>query len=147
MEQQWDFFKKSETSLGVFYPMHYIVAGYADFQHAQDAEAAFREAGVATEDVRAATGQFVAGQLETRHDRNVLDKVNNELAKFMGTEKAYATEDKQHAGDGGAFLFVYAPEDADADNAKAVFATHPPVFARRYLRIAIEQLVLNPKAT
>lgn len=51
-----------------------------------------------------------------------------------------------YAGDGGAFVFVYAPEDADAENAKTVFAAHPPVFARRYLRVAIEQLVLNPKA-
>jgi len=67
--------------------------------------------------------------------------------KIFGTEKAYTTEDKQHAGDGGAFLFVYAPKDEDAANAKLVFDKRPPVFARRYLRIAIEHIVTNPKAT
>lgn len=146
MEQQWDFFKKSETSLGVFYPLHYIVAGYEGMEQAEAAEAAFRESGVAAEDVRAATGEFVARQLESRDDRNVMDKLNNELVKVFGTEKGYTTEDKQHAGDGGAFLFVYAPNDEDAANAKTVFAKKPPVFARRYLRIAIEQIVRNPKA-
>ncbi|MGN6190621.1 MAG: hypothetical protein ACTHM4_00580 [Rhodanobacteraceae bacterium] len=147
MEQQWDFFKKSETSMGVFYPLHYIVAGYDNLDDAQAAETAFRESGVAAEDVRAASGEFVAAQLESRVDRNMLDKLNNELVKIFGTEKAYTTEDKQHAGDGGAFLFVYAPKDEDAANAKLVFDKHPPVFARRYLRIAIEQIVTNPKAT
>jgi len=146
MEHQWDFFKKSETSLGVFYPLHYIIAGYDSIEEAEAAEAAFRESGVAAEDVRAATGGFVARQLESRDDRNLWDKLENELVKFAGTEKGYTTEDKQHASDGGAFLFVYAPEDADAANAKQVFARNPPVFARRYLRIAIEQIVMNPKA-
>jgi len=146
VEQQWDFFKKSETSMGVFYPLHYIVAGYDNLDAAQAAEDAFRESGVDAEDVRAAPGEFVAEQLESRSDRNAMDKLNNELVKIFGTEKGYTTEDKQHASDGGAFLFVYAPNDEDAANAKTVFAKNPPVFARRYLRIAIEQIVLNPKA-
>jgi len=42
---------------------------------------------------------------------------------------------------------VYAPKDEDAANAKLVFDKRPPVFARRYLRIAIEHIVTNPKAT
>jgi hypothetical protein len=41
---------------------------------------------------------------------------------------------------------VYAPGDEDAANAKAVFGKNTPVFARRYLRIAIEQIVMNPMA-
>lgn len=146
MEQQWDFFKQGETSLGVFYPLHYVVAGYDSLEDAQAAETAFRDSGVAPEDVRAAPGSFVAAQLETRPDRNLLDKLENAVSKHVGTEKAYVTEDKMHAQDGGAFLFVFAPDDEDAANAKRVFAEHPPVFARRYLRVAIEQIVRNPKA-
>lgn len=146
MDQHWEFFKKSETSLGVFYPLHYIVAGYADLDDAKVAEAAFRDAGVASEDVRAAPGEFVAAQLESRDDRNWMDKLENTVVKFVGTEKGYVNEDRNHAKGGGAFLFVYAPEDADAVKAKSVFAQHPPVFARRYLRIAIEQIVENPQA-
>lgn len=146
MEQQWNFFKKSETSMGVFYPLHYIIAGYDSMEEAEAAEAAFRESGVAPDDVRAATGEFVARQLESRDDRNLWNKIENAVVKHVGTEKGYTTEDKMHADDGGAFLFVYAPEDEDATNARKVFEKQPPVFARRYLRIAIEQIVLNPKA-
>ena len=146
MEQQWDFFKKSETSLGVFYPLHYIIAGYDSLDEAEAAEAAFRGSGVAADDVRAATGAFVAQQLESRNDRNLWNKFENEIVKFAGTEEGYTAEDKQHASGGGAFLFVYAQTDEDAANAKTVFAGNPPVFARRYLRIAIEQIVRNPKA-
>jgi hypothetical protein len=147
MEQQWDFFKQNETSLGVFYPLHYIIAGYDSLDEARAAERAFRESGVAADDVRAATGEFVATQLESRADRNLADKLGNELVKLVGTEKGYVAEDKQHAARGGSFLFVFAPDDEGAANAKSVFASHPPAFARRYLRIAIEQMVRNPKAT
>ncbi|HVX04024.1 MAG TPA: hypothetical protein VHA71_02775 [Rhodanobacteraceae bacterium] len=146
MEQQWDFFKTHETSMGVFYPLHYIIAGYDSLEEAQAAESAFRQSGVDDDDVRAATGEFVAKQLETRADRNLLDKIEDAVVKHVGTEEAWVTEDKMHADDGGAFLFVYAPDDEDAANAKTVFAEHPPVFARRYLRVAIEQIVRNPKA-
>jgi len=64
MEQRWDFFKQGETTWGEFYPTHYILAGYESDADAQAAEEAFRASGVAAEDVRAATGQFVAGYLE-----------------------------------------------------------------------------------
>ena len=70
MEQQWDFFKKSETSLGVFYPLHYIVAGYDSLDEAEAAEAAFRGSGVAADDVRAATGAFVAQQFSSHSNWN-----------------------------------------------------------------------------
>jgi hypothetical protein len=86
MEQQWDFFKKSETSMGVFYPLHYVVAGYDTLDDAQSAENAFRESGVAAEDVRAASGEFVAAQLESRGDRNVVNTIETVLDKIFGTE-------------------------------------------------------------
>lgn len=146
MNVQWDFFKKSDTSLGVFYPLHYIIAGYASIENAGTAEAAFRKAGVAAEDVRAVTGDFVARQLETRPDKNVMEKIGAELVKFVGTETGYVKEDKNHAQDGGAFLFIYAPEDDDVSRAKALFVQYAPAYARRYLRIAIEQIVANPNA-
>ncbi len=143
MEQRWDFFKQGETTWGEFYPTHYILAGYESDADAQAAEEAFRASGVAAEDVRAATGQFVAGYLETRGDRNALDKLGSKLADVVGTENEFVAQDKLFARRGGAFLFVYAPREQDAENAKAVFASHPPTFARRYLHVAIEELVLH----
>jgi hypothetical protein len=146
MHQQWDFFKQGETSFGSFYPLHYIVAGYGDLAGARAAEEAFRNSGVAAADVRATDGEFVTEELESRHDRSAVDKVANEIVDFVGTEKHFIERDREHAAAGGAFLFVFAPEDEDAANAKAVFVQHPPVYARRYLRPAIEVMFGQPEA-
>lgn len=141
MQQRWDFFKHGETSGGVFYPTHYIVAGYADFAAAKAAEDAFRRDRVAAEDVRAASGEVVAQELESRGDRNVLDKLGSKLTDFLGTGNEFVAQDKVHAGKGGAFLFVFAPADRNVVHARLVFRRHAPVFARRYLRLAIEEIV------
>lgn len=144
--QHWEFLKESDTSLGQFYPLHYIIAAYGNIEAAREAESAFRDAGKATEDVRAMTGEFVAGQLESQEDENIVEKAETSLVKFMGTEMGYLHEDKNHALGGGAFLFVYAPDDDSVAHARRVFEQHAPVYARRYLRIAIERIVENPNA-
>lgn len=48
MEQQWDFFTKSEMPLSVFYPLHHVIAGYDSTGEAETAEAAAHRYGVAT---------------------------------------------------------------------------------------------------
>jgi hypothetical protein len=144
--QHWEFLKKSDTSLGQFYPLHYIVAAYGNIEAAREAESAFRDAGKAAEDVRAMSGEFVAERLESQDDENIVEKAQTSLVEFMGTEMGYQREDRNHALEGGAFLFVYAPDDDSVAHAKRVFEQHPPVYARRYLRIAIERIVENPNA-
>lgn len=146
MNSHWDFFKEGDTSLGTFYPRHYIVAGYRTLSDAEAAEAAFRQAGTPPDEVRAATGEFVTGQLESRDGANWLQRMEQRLVEFAGTESAYVHEDADLARSGGAFLFVYAPDDSRANTARRVFAQTHPAFARRYLDVAIEHIVENPKA-
>lgn len=146
MTNHWGFFKDGDTSLGIFYPRHYIVAGYRNLADAEAAEAAFRKAGTPPEDVRAATGAFVTGQLESRHSANWLERMEQRLVEFAGTETGYIREDADLARDGGAFLFVYAPDDTRANQARSVFTQIGPAYARRYLDVAIERMVENPKA-
>lgn len=146
MTQHWAFFKKDDSSFGIFYPRHYIVAGYQNMADAEAAEAAFRHAGAPEEDVRAATGEFVVGQLESRHGANWLERMEARLVEFAGTETGYLREDADLARDGGAFLFVYAPDDERMKQARRVFAQHGPKYARRYLDVAIERIVENANA-
>lgn len=145
MTQHWAFFKEGDHSFGIFYPRHYIVAGYRNLADAEAAEAAFRSAGLPPEDVRAATGEFVAGQLESRDGANWLERMEQRLVEFAGTETGYIREDADLARDGGAFLFVYAPDDARMNQARSVFAQHGPAYARRYLPVAIERIVENAR--
>lgn len=146
MNGHWEFFKEGDTSLGTFYPRHYIVAGYRNLADAEAAEAAFRNAGTPPEDVRAANGDFVTGQLESRHGANWLERMEQRLVEFAGTETGYIREDADLARDGGAFLFVYAPDDSRANAARRVFAQIGPAYARRYLDVAIERMVENANA-
>lgn len=146
MTRHWAFFKEGDTSFGIFYPKHYIVAGYRTLADAEAAEAAFRNADVAAEDVRAATGEFVVGQLESRHGASWLQRMEARLVEFASTEADYIREDADLARAGGAFLFVYAPDEARMALARRVFAQHGPVYARRYLDVAIERIVENASA-
>ena len=146
MTQHWAFFKEGDHSFGIFYPRHYIIAGYHTLADAEAAEAAFRKEGFSAEDVRAATGEFVIGQLEARHGSSWLERMEQRLVEFAGTETGYLREDADLARDGGAFLFVYAPDDARLNQARRVFAQHGPAYARRYLPIAIERIVENAHA-
>ena len=144
MIRHWAFFKQSDTSFGTFYPKHYIVAGYVDFAAAQAAEAAFSASGVDTEDVRAATGDFVINQLEAHREANWLQRAETHLVEFAGTEMGFLADDAELARNGGAFLFVFAPNDERVALSRKVFEQHRPAYARRYLHIAIERLITPP---
>lgn len=149
MIRHWAFFKQSDTSFGTFYPRHYIVAGYPNFDAAQAAENAFTASGTSGNDVRAATGDFVVNRLEAHREANRMERTEASVAGFAGTETDYLQTDAELAHRGGAFLFFYAPDDEHVQHARTIFATHRPTFARRYLKVAIERLiepVTNPGA-
>lgn len=146
MTDRPEFFKEGDTSLGTFYPTHYIVAGYHNLADAEAAAMACRKNGFAGDDVRALEGDLVMEQMEAREGANWLERMEQQLAKFAGTETGYVHEDADLARSGGAFLFVYAPGDEHVDKARRVFAQHGPAYARRYLKIAIEIIVENPNA-
>lgn len=146
MTDHQEFFKEGDTSLGTFYPTHYIVAGYHNMADAKAAAMACEKNGFASDDVRALEGSFVTEQMESREGANWLERMEQQLAKFAGTETGYVREDAELARSGGAFLFVYAPDDEQVAMARRVFAQHGPAYARRYLKIAIEIIVKNPDA-
>ncbi|HET7932332.1 MAG TPA: hypothetical protein VFL63_13215 [Rhodanobacteraceae bacterium] len=141
MIRHWAFFRQSDTSFGTFYPKHYIVAGYPSFDAAQAAENAFTASGTSGNDVRAATGDFVVNQLEAHKEANWMERTQAHVAEFAGTESGFLQTDAELARTGGAFLFVYAPDDDHVQQARTIFTTHRPAFARRYLQVAIERLI------
>jgi hypothetical protein len=141
MIRHWAFFKESDTSFGTFYPRHYIVAGYPSFAAAHAAECAFSASGVAADDVRATSGDFVVNRLEAHRKVNWLQRTLAHVAEFARAESDFLQDDAELAGNGGAFLFLFAPDDSRVSHARTIFARHPPVYARRYLKVAIERIV------
>ncbi|MGH8214470.1 MAG: hypothetical protein ACREPZ_02060 [Rhodanobacteraceae bacterium] len=146
MADQKQFFKEGDTSLGTFYPTHYIVAGYHNLADAKAAAAACKKEGFGGDDVQVYDGKFVIEQMEAREGANWLKKLEQQLVEFAGTETGYVREDAEFARSGGAFLFVYAPDDEALGRARRVFAQIGPAYARRYLKIAIEVIIRNPNA-
>lgn len=141
MKTHWEFFKEGDHSFGMFYPRHYILAGFANLEQAQAAEGALLLDGFPEDEVRSASGQFVVDELESMEDASFLDRLKMQISRAVGTEAGYIDDDLELARRGGAFLFVYAPTDEDCRRAVAVLELQHPVFARRYLTMAIERLI------
>jgi hypothetical protein len=138
---RWDFFKDGDTSFGLFYPRHYSLAGYADAGRAERGAEALRRAGFAADDVRVVSGRFLTDRLTSQDGASLLDRAKASVAEFIGTETYFIDQDVALAGRGGAFVFVYTPEEADGERVKTALASEPPVHARRYLSLAIDRLV------
>ncbi|MEO8671585.1 MAG: hypothetical protein ABI411_09755 [Tahibacter sp.] len=147
MKQRWSFFKEKDSSFGLFYPHNYIVAGFDTPTRAQLVEQDFLDAGFAADEVTSATGDFVVNQLESQDDASLLDRMKAEIARIAGTEAGYIDDDLKLARRGGGFLFVHVPTDADADRALALLKRAHPIYARRYLTLAIERLIYPNQST
>lgn len=140
MKHRWSFFKESDSSFGLFYPMHYVVAGFNTLDAAHDAELAFLAAGFAENDVAIASGPYMINRVESQDGATWLDSVKATVANFIGTEAGYIADDLKLARRGDAFLFVYTPDHETRNEVNAVLERLQPLFARRYQHAGIERL-------
>ncbi len=146
MKAHWDFFKESDTSFGLFYPLHYVVAAFDDFEQAETAKSRFLSEGFSVDDVATASGPFVVEQLESEEGAAWFDRLRAGIARIVGTEAGFLDDDVQLARRGGAFLFVYTPDDHSADTTRSLIDQLQPIFARRYHRAGIERIRYPPQS-
>src|SRR5271168_5048733 len=98
-----NFFKESESKLGVFYPQHYIVATFPTFEKTQQAAQALRCAGFADEEMLALRGsEILAYFADLRAHSGLWSGVMTMLSRAFGTEQIFADADVERAlaGDG-----------------------------------------------
>jgi hypothetical protein len=145
-EQRWSFFKDGDSSFGMFYPKNYILAGFTDRAGADQAARELIGAGIASDDVQAVSGSFLVEELESQADASWLDRVKQSISEFIGTETYFIDQDVALARQHGAFVFAYSPDDEAAQRIEAVIARCQPVYARRYLPMAIERLIEPPQS-
>jgi hypothetical protein len=143
----WDFFKDSDSSFGLFYPLHYTIVAFDTLERAEEAHRQFLAGGFAEDDVAVASGPFVIGQLETEEGANWLDRLRAGIAKVVGTEQGYIDDDLKLARRGGAFLFAYTPDDAAIQRVHQLIPRLHPMFARRYHGAGIERIAYPPQST
>jgi tellurite resistance protein len=133
-----NFFKESDTKLGVFYPNHYLIAVFLNLETAQQAIKTLRLAGFAEGEMVAAAGQ----------DFIELAKEESGLGSFLmqALSRFFATEQKSHDSDldlaqrGAAFVAVHCPTETTKEKAWNVLRAEAPLAARYYANDGIEHL-------
>lgn len=146
MKERWDFLKESDTSFGLFYPLHYTMAAFDNLEHAREAREAFLSAGFADDDVAAVSGPFVIDYLESEEGKNWFNKLRAGIARVIGTEAGFLDDDFQLGRQGAAFLFVYTPSEEKTEQVHDLIRHVQPIFARRYHRAGIESITYPPQS-
>jgi len=135
MSTYTSFFKESVSSLGVFYPMHYMVAVFSDLPTAERVRQNLLNASFRQADVMAISGkEFI--QLETEASGVIM----KELSRFFKTEQLSTDNNIELAEDRAGFVFVHCPTEADKTRAWGVAKTAAPLAAHYYDAVGIEEL-------
>ena len=140
MRAHWDFFKESDTSMGVFYPLHYVLAAFDSEVRASEVRERFLAGGFAADDVAAVDGPFLVDTLESLEGSNLIEKAQQGMVRFVGTELGYIEDDRKTAARGAAFLFAYTPDDESTARAIELLKFAHPIYARRYNAVGIHRI-------
>lgn len=141
MREHWKFFKKSDSSMGVFYPLHYVLAAFDNEVRAREIQQRFAQSGFADDDLAVVDGPFLVEQLESTEGSNLIEKAGQEIVRAVGTEFGYIDDDRKTAARGGWFLFAYTPDQESTDRAIEVLKFAHPIYARRYHLAGIHRII------
>jgi hypothetical protein len=136
------FFKESTTSLGLFYPKHYVIATFPKYSSAQTAGQTLRDAGFREDDVMVATGDEVLGFFKHfREDAGLWGIVMRPISRFFGTEATFADQDIVHAHEGAGLLAVHSLTEQDTKRITSNLAPLEPSSMEWYLPGGVRSLV------
>jgi hypothetical protein len=137
-----NFFKESDSALGVFYPKHYIIATFPAFANAAAAAQALRTAGFDEDEVLAIPGADILKYFEEfRAHSGLWAGVMTMLSRGFGTEQAFADDDVHRAQAGAGFLAVYSPEEATTMRIHALLAPFEPKAMHWYESAGVQSLI------
>ena len=137
-----NFFKESDSKLGVFYPKHYIIATFPTFEITTQAAQALRKVGFSDEEVLAIPGPEILKYFEEfRANSGMWAGVMTMLSRGFGTEQIFADNDAHRAQGGAAFLAVHSPDEAQTNRVKAVLAPFEPRAMHWYEIGCIQSLI------
>jgi hypothetical protein len=122
-----NFFKESDSTLGVFYPKHYIIATFPTFAKTEEASQALRRAGFGEDEVLAIPASEILKFFEEfRANSGLWASVMTMLSRAFGTEQVFADDDVQRAQAGAGFLAIYSPDEAVASRIQALVMPFAP---------------------
>ena len=134
-----EFFKGSETQMGIFAPRGYVVALFPDLDAAAKAERSLLDAGFPPDEVIAVPGDDVVELVkEEASHSGVGTFLMQGLSRMFETEEVYADHDFKLASQGAGFLAVHAPSDAKKQQAWKLIEPANPLVARHYSLMGVE---------
>jgi hypothetical protein len=133
-----DFFKGADTTLGVFYPTHYLVAVLPSPEAANRCVDKLHAAGFTESDAIAADGKAVLELAGA--EKRLGGLLLQALSRFFSTEQKFTDHDLQHAHEGAGFLAVRCATGELKDAAWAIVRADDPLDARYYAVSGIEHL-------
>ena len=137
-----DFFKESDSNLGVFYPKHYIIATFPAFGKAQEAAQALRKAGFSDDEVLAIPGSEILVFFEEfREHAGLWAGVMTMLSRAFGTEQIFVDDDVHQARRGAGFLAIYSPQEAETARVRAILEPFEPRAMHWYQTGCIQSLI------
>ena len=136
-----EFFKGSETTMGIFAPRGYIIALFEDFATAEKAERSLLDAGFPPDEVIAVPGQDVVNLVkENAHNSGVGTMVMQGLSRMFETEEVYVDHDFELASRGAGYLAVRAPSEVRKQQAWKLIEPCNPTVARHYSLLGVDHL-------
>jgi hypothetical protein len=138
MSRLSEFFKETHTALGVFYPLHCLVAVFPDLAAAQQIARKLGDAGFAGDDVIAVEGtDFIELEKEETGLGNLLMQ---EISRDFGAEQISTDNNIELARRGAAFVVVHCPTDNTKKIAWDTIQPSAPLAAHYYSRVLVDHL-------
>jgi hypothetical protein len=133
-----NFFKESDTKLGVFYPEHYLIVVFRDLDTARRSVTKLRQAGFDEDEVIAVEGREIIELAKEETGPGHL--IMQSLSRFIGTEQMSHDSDMKLARLGAAFLAVHCVTEQEKQEAWAALEPEAPIAARYYSGDGIDHL-------
>jgi hypothetical protein len=139
--QLFRFFRGSGTTLGVFYPTHYIFAAFPSYQAARNAADKLEDVGFDKDELEAVTcAEALRFFNEVRADTGLWGEIMSRISRFFGTEEVFADMDIRRSQEGAGFLAVYCPREAEAEPIRELLEPFEPLSMQLYLPGGIRSL-------
>ena len=133
------FFKERHTSLGVFYPLHCLVAVFGDAPSAQKVRRNLVNASFDGDEVIAVEGKdFIEFEKE---DTGLGGVLMQEVSRFFGTEQVSTDQNIDFAKQQAALVIVHCPSEERKNKAWAVIKPEGPLAAHYYDQLAVDHLL------
>jgi hypothetical protein len=137
-----DFFKESDSSLGVFYPKHYVIGTFPTLEKTEEAVQALRCAGFSDDEVLAVPGSEILQYFaEFRANASLWSSVMTTLSRAFGTEQVFADDDAELARSGAGFLAVHSPDDASTARVRSLVEPFAPRALHWYQSGGVQSLI------